>query len=144
MDARRMAWTLSLAGFLPFAALALVLVALGEGHPLKDTVGDAARTYGAVILSFLGGIRWGLALLRQPSAQRELAISVLPAIAGWLSLFAPAPVSFGVLLIGFLAQGAWDSFSIQSGAAPAWFGPIRITLTVLVAAAMALSLAATV
>lgn len=144
MDARRMAWTLSLAGLLPFAALALALVALGNGHPLKATAGDAARTYGTVILSFLGGIRWGLALARQPIAASQLAISVLPSIAGWFSLFAPAPVSFGVLLIGFLAQGAWDSFSIHSGAGPAWFAPLRMTLTVLVAAALALSLAATV
>ena len=48
--------------------------------------------YGAVILSFLGGIRWGAALRGIGASQRrfDFAISVIPSLAGWAALLIPA------------------------------------------------------
>ena len=129
------AWLLSLAGFVPFAALALALLMLGREHPLHIMLGDAFRLYSVVILSFLGGIRWGL-LLRDPTPSRMgLAFSVLPAIAGWLAMFLALPATIAVLLLAFSAQGAWDSVSFHEDERLQWFARLRITLTLLVVAA---------
>lgn len=52
---------LGLAGVLPFAATALASLAAA---PWGDLALLALLAYGAVILSFLGGIEWGLASAR--------------------------------------------------------------------------------
>jgi hypothetical protein len=90
-------------------------------------------SYAAVILSFLGGARWGLELARAPDAPSpwRLCASVLPSIAGWIAVvinIAPA-ASIGVLMAGFLAQFAWDWRAGQTGRAPAWYGALRALLT---------------
>lgn len=139
---RQLAWALALGGFLPFLFLAAGLFLAGKTHPWSVVMADAFRTYGAVILSFLGGIRWGLAILGKPVPARDLGFSVLPALAAWFSLFFQPVVSVAVLLLGFCAQGAWDSLSIHAGRAPQWFASLRITLTLLVALAHGIGIAA--
>lgn len=127
------AWFLALAGFVPFAAMAMLMLASGKYHPFFPVIEDAFRTYSAIILSFLGGTRWGMALLGKTVSARVISFSVLPALCGWLALFLPAPVSITILLLGYCAQGAWDSMSIHAGGAPDWFAQLRIILTLLVA-----------
>jgi hypothetical protein len=139
---RTTAWVLSLAGYLPFVAIAAALLLLGKIHPFQTVLVDAFRTYGAIILSFLGGVRWGLAIRTQPVPVKDIVFSVVPAIAAWFSLFLTAPVSVAVLLLCFCAQGAWDSLSVQAGRAPQWYGPLRITLTLIVALAHGVVVAA--
>lgn len=138
--ARQIAWMLALAGFAPFAFLALALLFSGKTSPLHTLFLDGFRTYSAIILSFLGGIRWGMALRDDPVDHRSMAISVAPSIVGWLALFLAAPIGLPILLVAYCAQGAWDSFSIHAGKAPAWFAGLRITLTLLVALAHLLAL----
>lgn len=135
---RRTAWFLSLAGALPFIALALAVAGLSEIHPLHGIAQDALKTYGAVILSFLGGIRWGLAMRGSvPSATRvTFAASVIPSLLGWFAIFLPAPYVYAVLALGFAGQGAWDSFAGQSGVFGLWFAKLRMIITVIVVACM--------
>jgi hypothetical protein len=59
------AWALGLAGLIPFVALAL-LVALNPR--IKEEAASALLAYGAIILSFLGGIRWGFTVLEEGTA----------------------------------------------------------------------------
>jgi Protein of unknown function (DUF3429) len=139
---RATAWALSLAGYLPFVAIATALLLLGKTHPLQTVLVDAFRTYGAIILSFLGGVRWGLAMRTQPVPVKDIVFSVVPAIAAWFALFLTAPVSVAVLLLCFCTQGAWDSLSVQAGRAPQWYGQLRITLTLIVALAHGIVIAA--
>ncbi len=130
---RRTAWLLALAGFAPFAFLALALLVSGTTSAFHGLFLDAFRTYSAIILSFLGGIRWGMALRDDPVDHVSLGFSVVPSLAGWFALFLPASLGVPVLLVAYCAQGAWDSVSIHSGKAPAWFAELRIWLTLLVA-----------
>ncbi|MEZ5871631.1 MAG: DUF3429 domain-containing protein [Nitratireductor sp.] len=138
----RSAWLLSLGGFLPFLLLALGLILTGKNGVWFSLFADGFKTWSAIILSFLGGIRWGMALRDEPVSLSRLAFSVLASIAGWISLFLPDGLCLMVLLLAYCAQGAWDSFSIHAGQAPAWFARLRITMTLLVAAAHALALVA--
>ena len=131
----RFAWILSLAGFIPFGAIAISIFFLGASHPATATVTEYFQIWSAIILSFLGGIRWGLAVAAEPYDQRSLLIFVVPSILGWFAIFLPDLLSVLCLLFLFCAHGAWDSISVNQGKAPVWFGSIRIVLTFLVAAA---------
>jgi hypothetical protein len=140
----RMARRLALAGFLPILVLSLWLFGIAEDHPWRAVTLALLKSYGAVILSFLGGIRWGLGMVQGGQGSgRALAASCLPPLAGWAAVFVTEPYSFALLAVAFAAQGAWDVFAAHAGVAPRWFGATRTLLTVLVVAAMVLSFVAT-
>lgn len=141
---QRVALGLALFGYVPFAALALA------AGPLNDRLAGLAgqlalpswffahalAVYGAVILSFLGGIRWGVAMVGDAPEQtrrRELILSVVPSLAGWAAVFLSRSEGLAFLALCFFAQGFWDYKLVLSGRAPDWFGTLRITLTALVA-----------
>ncbi|WP_420410556.1 DUF3429 domain-containing protein [Hoeflea sp.] len=128
------AWFLAGFGAVPFAAMALA-AALAPGFSASYLGGDAAFIgYGAVILSFMGGIRWGAVINRapDPEAARTLILSVAASLAGWLALLIDRPWSLVLLLLGFAAQGAWDVASARSGQLPGWFGRLRLVISAIV------------
>jgi hypothetical protein len=132
---RQMAWLLSYGGCIPFVSLALALVVLGANHPLSETFIQLFKLWSLIILTFLGGIRWGFALANEPFATRDLVWSVIPCILAWFALFLSDLHTVLVLLVLFCAHGAWDSFFVNAGKAPPWFGSIRVTITFIVAIA---------
>lgn len=119
---------------------ALPFVALAAGHILTSgeaasLTGFALAAYGAVILSFLGGIRWGLAVAPRGvggSLTMPLTLSVVPSLIGWGALLAPAPASLLILASTFLAVLLWDRRAAQTGAAPFWYPRLRVPLTTVV------------
>ena len=145
-DARRRAWFLSIAGFFPFAFFALCIVWFDQQNPLRPLVIDSMKIYGAIILSFLGGIRWGIAMKSENVEKTGLvfSLSVLPSIIGWLSLFLPLPYVFAVQALGFAGQGAWDSFAAQHQVYGLWFARLRSTITFLVVACLVVAFFATI
>lgn len=124
------ALVLGLAGLIPFAAGALAqwlaLPLLADGAGLKLIV-----SYGAIILSFLGGIRWGTAI--GPFDQRrqgfEFLASVLGSLVGLAAVFLAAVPALALLIAGFLLQALWDVRSVEGGRLPQWFGKLRMLLT---------------
>jgi hypothetical protein len=89
--AARTAWLLGLAGLIPFAAASATRAA---GPPeLAGPALLALLAYAAVILSFLGGVRWGAELSAERPSPAVIALSVLPSLAAWTLLVAPAPWS---------------------------------------------------
>jgi hypothetical protein len=121
---------LGLAGLIPFAAGALSLWApLG---PLVPALGlHLIIAYGAIILSFLGGIRWGTAIGPYDSSRQglEFAASVLGSLAGLAAVFIPPIPALSLLIAGFLMQALWDVTSVEAGRLPGWFGKLRMLLT---------------
>ena len=121
---------LGLAGLIPFVAAAaaqwasLPLLAPEAGLRL-------AIIYGAIILSFLGGIRWGTAIGPYDSGRQtmEFSASVLGSLAGLAAAFLPSIPALALLIAGFLMQGLWDVMSVDSGRLPNWFGRLRMILT---------------
>lgn len=124
-------------GFLGLAPLAIAaLISLSE-HMTTARLGVLAFSlYGAVLLSFLGGVRCGFELMRapqQPSALR-LFFSALPGLGGWaLTLFMLAyPVALGAAACFsglFAAQYVWDHRSARDASAPEWYPLLRQVLT---------------
>ena len=97
--------------------------------------------YGAVILSFLGGIRWGLAT-RDESFAGAATLSVLPSLWAFACLLVPDRLT-GLLglLAGFLLMGALDRWAPARGSA-GWMVTFRMRLTSSVVACFALLLSA--
>jgi hypothetical protein len=141
------ALVLGLAGLLPFLALSLQVAA---GWPLSPRMTGPAlyalKIYAAVILSFLGGVHWGLAMSRPPGAASQATwlsycVSVLPALCGWgvvAWLDAPAGnrVALLALAAAFAALLACDLNAVAAGEAPRWYVRLRLVLTVVVVACL--------
>ena len=133
-DSSKLAWSLALGGAIPFATLALAMFFLGKEHGLFTVIFDAFKAWSAIILSFVAGARWGLAIAQNPIDKNALLISVVPAIVAWLAQFLDDPQAVLVLLVAYCAQGAWDSFGANAKKLPQWFGTLRIRMTFLIAA----------
>ena len=121
---------LGLAGLIPFVAGA---VAAWANIPLLPPAAGLklAIIYGAIILSFLGGIRWGTAIGPYDKGRQalEFPASVLGSLAGLAAAFLPAIPALTLLIAGFLMQGLWDVMSVDAGRLPHWFGRLRMILT---------------
>lgn len=123
-------------GFLGLAPLAVsALVSLSQHHNTAHLGAVAFALYGAILLSFLGGVRCGFELMRSPEAPRarRLFFSALPALGGWaLALFVvivPAALGAASAFAGlFAAQYVWDHRSADAGA-PDWYPLLRRVLT---------------
>ncbi|RZO32787.1 MAG: DUF3429 domain-containing protein [Rhodospirillaceae bacterium] len=148
----RLAWILGLAGLLPFV-LGLsatingsgAIAGLGEPMIILGLTVDGPRlllSYGAVILSFMGAIHWGSALQQAPVRSWLLAVSVLPALYGWmvwgLSLINPDnfPLALLSLGLGFVGLLIFDVIRGREGAFPRWYTRLRMVLTTGVAACL--------
>lgn len=138
------ALALGWAGVIPFAGLSLVtIVASGDA---ADTALRALVAYGAIILSFMGGVQWGLEMVRSDASRGPrttgLAASVLPALAAFGAvLFAPL-IALAILAVGFAGLLAYDLKRVREGIAPAWYAPLRWQLTTAVVLSLGAAVAA--
>ncbi|RTR03816.1 DUF3429 domain-containing protein [Halomonas nitroreducens] len=119
---------LGLAGLLPFVAS---LAAAWWGPPPWQGVAiHAFLGYAAVILSFLGGVHWGLALgtLAPGSVafRRRLGMAVLPSLVAWSALLLEPLPGTWLLVAGFVLLRA---FEVGTTGLPAWYRRLRSALT---------------
>lgn len=123
----RTAVWLGLAGVLPFALLAVAV----WSPNWRALALPALLAYSALILSFLGGVRWGRAL----SVDRPLEYlwSVLPSLWALAALQLSPLAGLLVLGAGFVGQW-WLDGPGDLMPAPAWFRRLRGLLTALVLA----------
>jgi len=138
---------LALLGFMPFAFLTSLLLVdpglIADGNGTADRLATgvvvALKVYSAVVLSFIGGIRWGIAIMQDVGGEAEnetLVLSAGPALIGWFAFFLGDPWSFAVFAAAFAATGWWDSRSAGNKGVPGWFGRLRLLLTALVLVTM--------
>ncbi|SOC10523.1 DUF3429 domain-containing protein [Stappia indica] len=130
---------LGYAGLLPFvfAAFYLSYAAIpGVQPPFVEPTAHAAAIYGAVILSFLGGVRWGIAMAGRQRGMREFVLSVLPSLLGWGAALLPPVAAMVVLAGGFLMQAGWDQRAAATGSLPLWYATLRRRLSVVVTVAL--------
>lgn len=128
-------------GIVPFAAGALG-IALLEGDS-RLAAARALVAYGAVILSFLGAVHWGLLLRRpDPPVVSRLLVGVLPAVAGWLALLLAARLGLAVLVAVFGAFWLYEHRALPDGWLPTAYLRLRRNLTLAVCALLTLGLLA--
>ncbi|KAF8475603.1 hypothetical protein BDZ91DRAFT_186847 [Kalaharituber pfeilii] len=98
--------------------------------------------YGAVILSFLGAIHWGLEFAGyggRKSVRRYAVGLVAPALA-WPTLLLPYHEALLTQFIGFTAMYFFDTAATTAGLAPPWYNTYRFVLTFVVGASIVITL----
>ncbi|XP_034038618.1 transmembrane protein 69-like [Thalassophryne amazonica] len=116
-------------GLLPFVSAPLVMAVTQSFYP---EVAYAQVMYGACIVAFLGGCRWGFAIPDSSPAQpdwKNLGNSVVLSLLAWLALLCRESVSEGALLVLMgLGLSLHYDLTLLPGY-PSWFKAMRTILT---------------
>lgn len=140
---KRLVHLLGYGGLIPFVLLALACWVVHPGWLGAFIKGQLA--YGIAILSFLGGIHWGAALLSQglspDQTKKALAWGVALALVAWFATMMGG-FGFAVLMAGFVAAYQADKRLFAWYRIPDWFLLLRLRLTCSVVAALALTVIA--
>ena len=140
----RSALILGLAGVIPFlwgAANVLFPATVGWGGRWLSPMfmgTYVSLTYGTVILSFMSGVLWGFAT---KATGREAALgyglSVIPALWAFFMVNGDPGNAAVNLAAGFAGLLLLDASFARQGLAPAWWMPLRLLLTGIVLACLA-------
>lgn len=130
---KRLVLQLGYAGLIPF-----FLMTLGVWTAEETWIGDFVKgqlAYAMVILSFLGGVHWGVALLSnilpEDISRRALSWGVTPSLIAWCAtLF--SGFGFAVMMAGFIAALQVDKQLYAAYGMPDWMIPMRKRLTTVV------------
>lgn len=127
-------WVLGILGLVPFfGALAGGQLAPAPYDGVSVTI---FYVYGAIILSFLGGTRWGFEIGARPEGPGNftLIFSILPSLLGLvaaISQYVSSLLGLGILMGGFMTMWLWD-YATSGGSTrrwPLWYRPLRSALT---------------
>ena len=121
---------LGYSGLLPFIAGAVLC------HPVAATYrpfGAALLSdYGAIILSVMGGVHWGAAMIRDGSDNGKLEKSVVSSLAALLGILVGGPAGLLILAIGFIGLLLYDEAEVKKGQLTRWYPYLRRPLTTIV------------
>ena len=118
--------TYGLLGILPFLAPALA----GALWPaLKPAAAHVLALYGGLILSFLGGARWGLAIPSVSLRTGIVSLAMLPTLAGLALLVLPVEARWIQLMGLGLALALHWLWDVSAQDVPVWYPRLRTILT---------------
>lgn len=92
---------------------------------------QALIVYSTIVLSFLGGIQWGLAVASadRSDAWRRYGISVLPSFLAFAGLWLGGRNGLVVLAVGLVVWCIYELWSTGLGEAPQWYARLRLGLS---------------
>lgn len=126
-------------GAIPFMVAA---ISVCFGHAVYH-MSSLSVTYGAVILSFISGIHWGLFLTHAQRAPINLLVSSnITALLAWLSLLLVVPFTqYLILMFSFIGVWLVDRQLVKHGLIETWFYQLRTRITVIVSGCLLVFLA---
>ena len=131
---------LGYAGLAPFVLLAALMWLVNT--ELLPFVSIALGGYAATIVSFLGGVHWGIGFMKGEATPRFHFIwGVLPALIAWLALMMPAYAALPLLGLVLVACYAVDRRTYPSAGLAQWL-PMRLRLSVVATLSCVLGAAA--
>ncbi len=137
----RSALWLGTAGLIPFVVLASALYALPDYRPVFVFW---LTSYAAVILSFVGAVHWGAAMLHARMSEADRAVfmtwSVVPALAAWAALLMPAKTGLLLMAATFAAHYGADRQFAQRFSLPPWYLRLRAGLSAVVIVCLLLAI----
>jgi len=91
-------------------------------------------TYGAVMLSFLGALHWGMEFggYNGHKGYARLALGALPILIGWPTLALQPTMALIVQWVGFTGLWYADLRATMAGWTPKWYSQYRFYLSILV------------
>lgn len=129
-DVPTSALILGYSGLLPFIAGAVL------SHPVAAAYRSFGATllidYGAIILSFMGGVHWGAAMMLNGVDSGKLTKSVLPSLAALLGILVGGPAGLLILALGFIGLLLYDEYEVKKGQLTRWYPYLRRPLTTIV------------
>ncbi|KAI5864117.1 hypothetical protein GGS23DRAFT_483192 [Durotheca rogersii] len=121
-----------------------VLIGHDSAQHLLNLIEPIQLGYGAVIISFLGAVHWGLEYAEKtPNPERmrfRYGLGVLASVIAWPTLFMPMDFALTSQFAAFVLLYLADSRASVRGWAPPWYGIYRFVLTAIVGAAILISL----
>ncbi|XP_067423913.1 LOW QUALITY PROTEIN: transmembrane protein 69 [Emydura macquarii macquarii] len=120
---------LGIGGLIPFVSVPLIMAIQQTYDPELAFV---QITYGAAVVSFIGGIRWGVALPENSPAKSDwlnLANSIVPPFVAWCAVFLKDNFAQAALLIILSLGIALHYDLVVRPLYPTWFKGLRILLT---------------
>lgn len=127
----------------PLVASALYIVGAGDGG---DAAASLMALYGAALIVFFGGVRWGVAVMRpEGPTMRSLLGAALPLMLA-LPLFLPWAQQWKfVAIMALTAALLVDDLNAtrRGSGAPEWYLAVRLPLTVLIEVAFLVALVGT-
>ena len=135
------AWMLGYGGLIPFVVLSIAVVlnldltALGISNSA-----EALLRYGAVIISFVGAVHWGVAIgSDNPEKPAVMYIySVLPALVAWVLMFFPQQFALAGMAVTVALAFVVDR-TLLFGQLHPDYRKLRLHLSCIVALALALA-----
>ncbi|OCF32732.1 hypothetical protein I316_05653 [Kwoniella heveanensis BCC8398] len=91
-------------------------------------------TYGAIILSFLGALHWGMEFAKLGGEQgyRRLAVGIFPVLFAWPTLLASHGVALAAQWFGFTWMWFLDQKATGQGWTTSWYSTYRFYLSIIV------------
>lgn len=135
----RTAYLLGIAGLLPQVAAVTILAwanrsPISFGDLLREVAGVGALFYGAIILSFLGGTWWSIAMARVQGQAALASVAVLPALLSTAAILGAlvgnadraALIALGIAILGTLVV---DRRLVTTAEVPAGWMALRVPLS---------------
>ena len=137
---RTIIYGLTVSGLIPFIIGALYHLT-PTALPQWGWLESITTYYGAVILSFLGGIQWGLSLPgTHQTASRWLILSNVVSLIAFTSLLVPSHrLSLVILVFGYVIALLIDLNILSSMSPMSGYRTLRILLTIAACLLIALS-----
>jgi hypothetical protein len=115
-----------MAGLIPFLAPPLAGILFPAIRPVAAEV---LAGYSALILSFLGGARWGQAVVRPAPGIGMISLAMLPTLAGLALLLVPSGLRRAQLLALAVALALHWLWDITGANLPLWYSSLRTKLS---------------
>jgi len=120
-------------GYCGLAPFVLSLLVVNFTVDFQDTSIRGFILYSAIIISFMSGIHWGMALLRNQGCRIRFMISIVPPILAWAAVLSlPLPFLIGALGLVHLAELKIDRVLFSYPEIQTWYFRMRFRLTSLV------------
>lgn len=157
----RESYYLGAAGVLPYAATSLstvyltydishaqandnngILISPETAYQMLKIIEPIQIGYGAVIISFLGAIHWGLEYAGYGGyhGYRRFAIGVVAPAVAWPTLLMPVEIALTTQFLAFVSLYFIDARASVRGWAPPWYSLYRFVLTFFVGGSIVISL----
>ncbi|KAK6172014.1 hypothetical protein SNE40_018417 [Patella caerulea] len=115
---------LGFSGLIPFISTPLYFI---TSQTFCADIAFAQMAYGATILSFLGGVRWGFVIQKDHLRNWfNMGYSVAPSLIAWVGLLLPFPAAMLTMITGLAATAYFDT---MLRGYPSWFKGLRFTLS---------------